>query len=279
MSSILSNSASLDHASSGLDRAYFNAYDKADCHITAPLQQQAPNSSSGDGGSDDTGDDQREARESPRTFASVRRVSAKVRFKVKTKTHKMLHTSYEQHAPKSPAVPALAPAAAHDGDDERLFHPAPEHKGPQVKELLHNPVDTVSSLLHGASGAKMADVVDSQVIAHGANVNLVRVYDRAADTDNKDERQLALKELEDLKKARQDQYVRWTMDRHVLKVRRIPPLNLQRPQKKDFRIRDQKEEDQINWAMYGEHVRTLPDSRCICFCSYSHTIISKSLKC
>lgn len=77
MSSILSNSASLDHASSGLDRAYFNAYDKADCHITAPLLQQAPNSSSGDGGSDDTGDDQREARESPRTFASVHRVSVK----------------------------------------------------------------------------------------------------------------------------------------------------------------------------------------------------------
>lgn len=125
----------------------------------------------------------------------------------------------------------------------------------------------------------MADVVDSQVIALGANVNLVRVYDKAADTDNKDERQLALKELEDLKKARQGQYVRWTIDRHVLKVRRIPPLNLQRPQKKDFRIRDQKEEDQINWAMYGEHVRNLPDSPCICFCSYSHTIISKSLKC
>ena len=126
----------------------------------------------------------------------------------------------------------------------------------------------------------MADVVDSQVIAHGANVNLVRVYDKAADTDNKDERQLALKEWEDLKNARQDRYVRWTMDRHVLKVRRIPPLNLQRPQKKDFRIRDQKEEDQISWAIYGEHVRTLPVSRCIiCFCSYSHTIISKSLKC
>lgn len=161
---------------------------------------------------------------------------------MKTKIYKMLHTSYEQHAPNSPAVPTLAPAAAHDGDDERLFHPAPEHKGPQVKELLHNPVDTVFSLLHGASGAKMADVVDSQVIAHGANVNLVRVYDKAADTDNKDERQLALKDLEDLKKARQDQYVRWTMDRHVLKVRRIPPLNLQRPQKKtlEYGIRRRK---------------------------------------
>ena len=279
MSSILSNSASLDHASTGLDRAYFNVYDKADCHITAPLQQQAPNSSSSDGGSDDTGDHRREASESPRTFASVRRVSAKVRSKVKTKTYKMLHTSHEQHAPKSPAAPALAPAAVHDGDDDRLFHPAPEHKGPQVKELLHNPVDTVSSLLHGASGAKMADVVDSQVIAHGANVNLVRVHDKLADTDNRDERQSALKELEDLKKARQDQYVRWTMDRHVLKVRRIPPLNLQRPRKKDFRIGNQREEVQINWGMYGEHVRTFQDSRCICLCFYNHTITSKSLKC
>ena len=279
MSGTLSNSASLDHASSGLDRAYFNVYDKADCHITAPLREQAPNSGSSDGDSDDTGNRQREGRKSPGSFANVRRVSAKVRSKVKTKTYKMLHTSHEQHSPKSPAAPALAPAAVHDGDNDRLFHPAPEHKGPQVKDLLHNPVDTVSSLLHGASGAKMANVVDSQVIAHGANVNLVRVYDKVADTEDKDEQQSALRELEDLKKARQDQYVRWTMDRHVLKVRRIPPLNLQRPQKKDFRIGDQKEGDRIDWAMYGEHVRTLPDSRCIFLCSHNYTEISKSLKC
>lgn len=257
MSAILSKSASIEHASSGLDRASFNVYDKADRHIIAPLQEHAPSPGSSNSDGDDIDGDRGEASTSPRSFANVRRVSAKVKSKVKTKTHSILHTSHQQHAPQLPTAPTLAPGPIHDRDDDRLFHPVPEHTGPNVKDLLHSPVDTVSSLVSGASGAKMADVMDNQVIAHGADVNLVRVYDRVADASNKEERHSALEELEDLKKARQDQYVRWTMDRHVLKVRRIPPFNLQRPQKKDFKMGDQKEEGQINWAMYSQHVGTL----------------------
>ena len=263
MSSTLSHSTSVDQASSGLDRATFNVYDKADHYITRPLQKHAPTSGSSDSDSDDIGEDQGETNTGPRSFANVRRVSAKVRSKVKTKTHKILHNSHEQHAPPLPTAPALAPAAPDDGNDDRLFHPVPVDKGPQVKDVLHNPIDTVSSMLHGASRAKMANVVDNQTIAHGANVNLVRAYDKMAGSDNKEEQHSALGKLEDLKKARQDQYVRWTMDRHVLKVRRIPPHNLQRPQKKDFKIGNQKGEGQLNWARYGEHVRTLLCSQCI----------------
>lgn len=265
MSSILTKSASIEHASSGLDRASFNVYDKADRNIIAPLQEHAPSpsSSNSDG-------EQGEVSTNPRSFANVRRVSAKVRSKVKTKTHKILHTSHQQHTSQLPTAPALAPAPNHDGDNDRLFHPAPEHKGPQVKDLLHNPVDTVSGLLHGASGAKMAAVMDNQVIAHGADVNLVRVYDKVANADNEKEQQSALGELEDLKKTRQDQFVRWTMDRHVLKVRRIPPHNLQRPQKKDFKIGDPKAEGQVDWAKYGKHVRALLNCQYTisCFCKY-----------
>lgn len=257
MSSTFSNSTSVEHASGGLDRASFNAYDAADRHIIAPLQEHAPSHSSSHSDDSDINDDHGDVSTSPRSFANVRRVSAKVRSKVKTKTHKILHTSHEQQAPQLPTAPALAPAPNHDADDDRLFHPPPEHKGPQVKDLLHNPVDTVSSMLHGASGAKMAAVMDNQVIAHGADVNLVRVYDKIVDADNKEEEQSALGELEGLKKARQDQFVRWTMDRHVLKVRRLPPLNLQPPQKKDFKMGDQNEEGQVNWVTYSQHVRSL----------------------
>lgn len=266
MSSILTKSASVEHAANGLDRASFNVYDKADRHIIAPLQEHAPNPSSSDSDSDDIDIGKEEAGTSPRSFANVRRVSAKVRSKVKTQTHKILHTSHDQHAPQLPTAPALAPPPTHDRDNDRLFHPAPEHKGPQVKDLLHKPVDTVSSLLHGASGAKMAAVMDNQVIAHGADVNLVRVYDKVADAENKDEEQSALGELEDLKKTRQDQFVRWTMDRHVLKVRRIPPLSLQRPQQKDFKMDDQ-EGGQVDWASYSQHVRALLNMQCTLLCT------------
>lgn len=261
MSSILTKTASVEHAASGLARAPFNVYDKNDRQLIAPLQEHAYNSSSTSSDGDDYDNGNDEANTSPKSFANVRRVSAKVRSKVKTRTHKILHTSHEQHAARIPTAPALAPPPTHDGDDDRLFHPTPEHKGPEVKDLLHNPVDTISSLLHGASGAKMAAVMDNQVIAHGADVNLVHVYDKVADAENKEEEQSALGELEDLKKTRQDQFVRWTMDRHVLKVRRIPPLSLQRPQPKDFKMGDQ-EGGQVDWALYSQHVRALLPIQC-----------------
>ena len=265
MASILGKSASIEHASNGLDRASFNVYDKADRHIIAPLQENAPSPSSSDNDGDQEEKEEEEEEEkadtSPRSFANVRRVSAKVKSKVKTKTHKILHTSHQQHPPPLATAPALAPAPAHDRDDDRLFHPVEEHNGPNVKELLHHPVDTVSSLISSASGAKMAAVMDNQVIAHGADVNLVRVSDKVADANNEEEKQSALGELEDLRKARQDQYVRWTMDRHVLKVRRIPPFNIKRPQKKDFKTGDQKDDGQVDWAMYSQNVCALLNSQ------------------
>ena len=271
MASIASNPASVEHTSGGLDRASINIYDKADRHIVTPLQKQASHSDSSDIDSDGIVEANEKSTTSPKKFANVRRVSAKVRSTVKEKTHKILHAAHDQDAPQAPAAPTLAPAAIHDGDDDRLLHPLPEDKGPQVKDLLRNPVDTVSSVLHGASGAKMADVVDNQVVAHGANVNLIRAYDKAADADSKEGQRSALGDLEDLKKERQDQYVRWTMDRHVLKVRRIPPLGLQRPQKNDFRIGHEKEAGQVNWAMYGQHVRTLLHNRSTLSWPWSHT--------
>ena len=253
MSSIPDKSASLEHASIGLDRASFNVYDKADCDIIDTPQIHRPRSSSSHSDDHFTDADQVQADAPPASFANVRRVSAKVRSKLKNQTHKILHTSNRQHTPPSSTAPALAPTTAHDGDDDRLFHAVPEHRGPQVKDLLDHPIETVSSLLHGASGAKAAEILDNQTIAHGADVKLVRAYEKAVDASDKEEQQSALAELDDLKKARQDQYVRWTMDRHVLKVRRIPPFNIKRPQKTDF-MRDQTNDGQIDWAVYSQHV-------------------------
>ena len=262
MSSILGKSASLQQASTGLDRASFKVYDEADGDINDTPQIHRPNSSSSDSDGHFTDADQTQADARPASFANVRRVSAKVRSKFKNQTHKLLHTPNRQHTPSSSTAPALAPGPTHDGDDDRLFHSVPEHRGPQVKDLLDHPVKTVSSLLHGASGAKAAEVLDNQTIAHGADVKLVRAYDKAVDASDIEEQQTALGELDDLKKARQDQYVRWTMDRHVLRVRRIPPLNIKRPQKADFIMKDQKNEGQVDWVVYSQHVCAFLTRQC-----------------
>lgn len=247
-------SVSRANASSGLDRAALSAYDQADSHIETPLQELQESSSPEE--SNNTAEGRDDTSSGPLSFAKVRRVSKKVRSKTKAKTSKILHTSTKQETFSGPiTAPALAPTPSSKADTDRLFHSAPEHKGPQVKDLLHHPVDTVQSVLHGASGAKVAEVMDNQVIAHGADVNLVRAHDQVASAANEEDERLALEDLEELKKARQDTYVRWTMDRHVLKVRRIPPHNLSRPHKKDYEMVDERGKGQVQWATYGQAVR------------------------
>lgn len=244
--------SSNEHAPIGDDRATFNVYDQADRHIVAPLKEERqkwhsyPTSSASD-------EDHADAR--PSGLAKIRRASHKVRSKAKAKTNKILHPSNAQHSSHGPpTAPALAPAPSDAADEDRLFHNPPEHKGIQAKDLLHNPVNTVQSALHGASGAKMAGVLDNQVIAHGANVNLVRAHDKVASAEE-EEKESALRDVEGLKKARQDTYVRWTMDRHVLKVRRIPPHDMPRPRKRDYISEDEDGKGQLQWAKYGQDVR------------------------
>lgn len=243
---------SAGHASTGLDRAEYNAYDEAERHLVKPIQEQHLDVKTDSSDTDDSKDD---TSTRPKSFARVRRVSEKVRSKARAKTDKVFHPSTKQYTSHEPLpAPALAPPPATTADDDRLYNPLPEHKGIQAKGLLHHPVDTVSSALHGASGAKMAAVMDNQTIAHGADVNLVRAHDKVTAAVGEEEKQLASDELEELKKVRQDTYVRWTMDRHVLKVRRIPPLKLPQPHKQDYTA-GKEGKGPVDWAAYGQDVR------------------------
>ncbi len=69
--------------------------------------------------------------------------------------------------------------------------------------------------------------MDNQVVAHGANVRLVRAYDELVNAESEKDKINATNHLEELEKARQDSFVRWTMDRHVLKVSRVPSCSIQ----------------------------------------------------
>ena len=238
----------LDDAMAGIDRAALNVYAQPEHHGVSPsIEQRTPSLPSSS--------DSDEQQTKTKGLANVRRLSGKVKSRVKTKTTKIFQSSKDTQVQQHQTARVLAPAPSTENDDDRLFDPVPEHKGPKAKDLLHHPMDTVQSVMHGASGEKMAAVMDNQSMAHGADVNLVRAHDKVSSADDEENRHLAIRELQDLKKARQDTYVRWTMDRHVLKVRRIPPGGLPRPQKKDFTVADQKGIAQVQWARYGQHVR------------------------
>ena len=108
---------------------------------------------------------------------------------------------------------------------------------------------------HGASGAKFAEALDNQVIAHGAEVRIVRAYDNVKSAESEDAKTSALEDLESLKKERQDAFVRWTFDRHVLKVRQVPPRTTTRPKQEDYKSQQEGGKAQMHWLDYGHNVR------------------------
>ena len=238
-------------------RAAFNVYEEDDRHVEPPLQQQSEDDHSISATSS-SGSQIEESPGRPTTLAKVRQASRCVRSKAKAKSKKIFHPGATHEAsPQSSTAPSLAPPPSTQADDDRLYRDPPEHKGIQAKDLLRSPVSTVQSALHGASGGKMAQVVDNQAIAHGANVNLVRAHDKVASAQEGEEKQEAMDDLESLNKARQDTYVRWTMDRHVLKVRRMPPHNLSRPLKKDYMNKNDDGKGRVQWAAYSQDVRPI----------------------
>ena len=236
----------------GLDRGAFNIYEQAERRTVAKLQ------ASGFGEQVESSDDHDNASSHTHVAHDLGTLPNKIRAKARTKTKELIQLTRKNHtSPSPPAAPCLAPRPSDSMDDDRLYNPLPEPEGPSAKDLIHHPISTVQSRLHGASGAKFAQVVDNQVIAHGANVGLVRAWDKLGSAQNEEERNHAMDEVEDLKKERQDSYVRWTMDRHVLKVRQKPPRILERPRRKDYVKADKEGRIKLQWADYGRHVSFL----------------------
>lgn len=221
----------------GLDRATHGVYHNSDRHLVSPLQKD-------DSSSTDSGE------------GRFRHLSTRLKH-VKKKTNLLFHPSLQKKTADeyTDIAPLLAPPPVTQDQDDRLFHDAPEQKGPDFKEVLKNPISTVQSALHGASGAKFAETMDNQVIAHGAEVRLARAYDELKDAASDEQKVKAADNLEDLKKARQDSFVRWTLDRHVLTVRRVPPRTVPWPKPQDFKAKAEDGKTYTQWTDYGHHVR------------------------
>lgn len=223
-----------EQLSEGLDRAPYAVYHNADRHLISPLQPDDTSSTDGSGD------------------GRFHHLSAKLKH-VKKKTNLLFHPNKATDEPTA-TVPLLAPPPVTQDQEDRLFHDAPEQKRPDIKEVFKNPISTVQSVLHGASGAKFAETMDNQVISHGAEVRLVRAYDELKDAPSKERKVKAADNLEDLKKARQDSFVRWTLDRHVLMVRRAPPRTIPWPKPQDFRVKADDGKIHTQWTDYGHHV-------------------------
>lgn len=140
--------------------------------------------------------------------------------------------------------------------DARLSESTPPTPGPQgFKRLVRHPVDTVKAKTERKTNKTVAANLLSPEITHAQDVELVRAQDTLTTAKTEETKLQACEEIETLKKARQDLFVRWTMDRHVLKLKRLESKEGQERSGKKPGSQMNPGNEHLGWKDYSQQVR------------------------
>ena len=189
-------------------------------------------------------------------LTSAREFSKAVQSKAKRKTKEALHIKDDldrEHPP--PNAPTLASLPDDDTNELRLEYDLPERKHRPVKEMLKNPMEIVQSVVNMKGGNQFAEKFDQKTIPHGADVRLVKAYDAVVSADTEEEKNSAVQDLNHLKGTRQDAFVRWTVDKHVKEIRKLPIRTVPWRQREEFRNISRDGQVHMDWVPYCCHVR------------------------
>lgn len=251
MASAQAGQEALASASTGLDRAPIGTYSATTSDQQRGYLSQDVQCTHGDSEKSPTGT-------APSVLAKIRHVGTKVKTKLhineKEDDGTFVHSD-QRVFDDAEEAPVLAPPASSARDNDRFFTSIPEKPSrPSPKEVALHPASTLRSTAGKQGGNAYADNLSKTDVPHGANVNVVRAYDHIARTTTVTDRTMAMRDLERLKKSRQDSFVRWTMDRHVQKLRRVERVKLPRRSGRESIGRVDDAKDRLRWKEYGQYV-------------------------
>ena len=172
--------------------------------------------------------------------------------RLKHKAREILHVD----SPRADGV-TLAPLPNPAAMPYRLDNHPPDKGLDGLKDFAHQPIQTIKAKAKRRTNREVARNLATAEISHADNVELVLAQDHMASADTKEEQSSAHQDLEVLKKARQDMFIRWTIDRHVLKIRRLERIPIQPRERAEFTTKDQSGHDKTNWKTYVGHVRLM----------------------
>jgi hypothetical protein len=228
----------LDGLDIGLDRS----------NITTEDQIQLPRLDHDDSSSDNT-QAEPESRSSSHLINSLKERKHHAGVKIR----KTLHISKA-----TDNLASQSPVLANSGDEppskSRLVYPLPPPDKTTMKDFLHNPVDTVKSKVSDQGNQEVAANIAAKEIAHGEEVDLVKAHDAVGRAETESERLLAIQDVKRLMKERQSTYARWSLDRHVSKIRVLPKTTMVRRAQAEFQTKDVRGQVTTDWNAYGRHV-------------------------
>lgn len=166
------------------------------------------------------------------------------------KLKRTFHTGKRSDLEKSKESPILARPS--EECDSRLVTDAPKAEKHTLKDFIHNPVETVKSEVTGRGSQEVAANIAAKEIPHGQEVDLLNAETALENAKTEGERIVAEHKFSRLLRERQSTFVRWTLDRHVNKVRVLPKVS-QRP-RTDFMHKKPNEGTVMDWNGYSQHL-------------------------
>ena len=186
----------------------------------------------------------------------IEHVSKRARLKEKAK--EILHIDKGRITVTEPEDGVtLAPSPNPTEMPYRLDNHPPEEGIHGLKDFVHQPVRTIKVKAERKTNKAVAENLSTAEISHAHDVELILAQDHVASAQTEEERSSANQDLEVLKRARQDMFVRWTMDRHVLKIRQLERKPVQHRERADFVAKGESGQHKMDWKAYGSHVRSI----------------------
>ena len=187
---------------------------------------------------------------------SIGHVSKRARLKEKAK--EILHVDKDRITVSEPADGVtLAPSPNPTEMPYRLDDHPPEESIHGLRDFVHQPVQTIKVKAERKTNKAVAENISTAEISHAHDVELILAQDHVASAQTEEERSSADQDLEMLKRARQDMFVRWTMDRHVLKIRQLERKPVQHRERVEFVAKGESGQHKMDWKAYGSHVRSI----------------------
>ncbi|CBX97692.1 predicted protein [Plenodomus lingam JN3] len=236
----------IDAKDIGLDRS----------NITADGQIELPDTTtrkSDDEVARDVARLQREPESGVSTHSTVEKIKEK-KHRAGVKIREKLHMSKaSDDLEPTPSAPILA-----NNPDEpshsRLDDADAKGESHNLRDLTHDPVDTIKSKVSRQGESEVAANIAAKEVPHGQDVDLVNAASELDHASSEKEKMLATQNITELLKLRQSTFVRWTLDRHVTKVRKLPRDTIQRKPRAAFERKNEQGGVDVDWKAYGYHM-------------------------
>ncbi|RAR02794.1 hypothetical protein DDE82_005536 [Stemphylium lycopersici] len=123
-----------------------------------------------------------------------------------------------------------------------------------VKDIFNYPIDTLKHKGWCQGNQEVAAKVAVSEVPHGQEVDLVSASAAVAQAETREEKQRAEKCVSEMLRRRQSTYVRWSLDRHVTKIRVLPQDAIEARPRSDFERKDKHRDTFTDWRAYGAHL-------------------------